>query len=38
MIIAADRKQSRVILRYIRALLTKVPMLAKLGMETVLAA
>ena len=30
MIIAADRKQSRVIFRYIRALLTKVPMLAKL--------
>jgi hypothetical protein len=30
MIIAADRKQSRVILRYIRALLTRVPMLAKL--------
>jgi hypothetical protein len=30
MVIAADRKQSRVILRFIRALLTKVPMLAKL--------
>jgi hypothetical protein len=30
MVIAADRKQSRVILRYVRALLTKVPMLAKL--------
>jgi hypothetical protein len=30
MIIAADRKQSRVILRYTRALLTKVPMLARM--------
>jgi hypothetical protein len=30
LIIAADRKQSRVIFRYIRALLTKVPMLARL--------
>jgi hypothetical protein len=30
MIISADRKQSRVILRYIRALLTRVPMLARL--------
>jgi hypothetical protein len=30
MVIAADRKQSRVILRYVRALLTKVPMLARM--------
>lgn len=30
LVIAADRKQARVILRYIRALLTKVPMLARL--------
>jgi hypothetical protein len=30
MVIAADRRQSRVILRYIRALLTRVPMLARM--------
>jgi hypothetical protein len=30
LIIATDRRQARVILRYLRALLTKVPMLAKL--------
>ena len=30
MVIACDRRQARVIFRYIRALLTKVPMLAKL--------
>lgn len=30
MVIAADRKQARVIFRYIRALLTEVPMLARL--------
>ena len=30
MIVAADRKQARVILRYIRGLLTGVPMLARL--------
>jgi hypothetical protein len=30
MIIAADRKQARVIFRYIRALLTKVPMLSRM--------
>ena len=30
MVIAADRKQSRVIMRYIKGLLTSVPMLLKL--------